>query len=129
MFASTASDNTGNTKFESQKVPLSSLNVQQTGTGKPAMLASTSNSSEWNNDDKWSSQVRKSGEMSKTSTGKLVPNELVIDIDMDSNTATESDLSLKSRSFLNRVNDRLRKMLNRSPEDSMQDIDKRSMTW
>ena len=48
------------------------------------MLASTSNSSEWNNDDKWSSQVRKSGEMSKTSTGKLVSNELVIDIDMDS---------------------------------------------
>ena len=48
---------------------------------------------------------------------------------MDSDTATESDLSLKSRSFLNRVNDRLRKMLNRSPEDSMQDIDKRSMIW
>ena len=47
---------------------------------------------------------------------------------MDSATAAESDLSLKSRSFLNRVNDRLRKMLNRSPEDSMQDIDKRSET-
>ena len=46
---------------------------------------------------------------------------------MDSDTATESNLCLKSRSFLNRVNDRLRKMLNRSPEDSMQDIDKRSM--
>ena len=37
--------------------------------------------------------------------------------------------SPKSSSFLNRVNDRLRKMLNRSPEDPMQDIDKRSMTW
>ena len=48
---------------------------------------------------------------------------------MDSATATESDFSLKSRSFLNRVNDRLRKMLNRSPEDSMQDIDTRSMIW
>ena len=67
--------------------------------------------------------------MSKTSTGRPVSNTLVIDIDMDSDTATESDLSLKSRSFLNRVNDRLRKMLNRSPEDSMQDIDKRSMIW
>ena len=44
---------------------------------------------------------------------------------MDSDTAAESDLSLKSRSFLNRVHDRLRKMLNRSP-DSMQDIDKHS---
>ena len=31
--------------------------------------------------------------------------------DMDSDTATESNLSLKSRSFLNRVNDRLRKIL------------------
>ena len=48
---------------------------------------------------------------------------------MDSDTAAESDLSLKTRSFLKRVNDRLRKMLNRSPEDSMQDIDKRSMIW
>ena len=48
---------------------------------------------------------------------------------MDSDTAAESNLSLKSRSFLNRVNDRLRKMLDRSPEDSMQDIDKRSVIW
>ena len=47
----------------------------------------------------------------------------------DSDTATESNLSLRSRSFLNRVNDRLRKMLDRSPEDAMQDIDKRSMIW
>ena len=90
------------------------------------MLASSSNSSEWNTDDKWSSQVRKSGEMSRTSTGRPVSNKLVIDIDMDSDTATKSDLSLKSSSFLNRVNDRLRKMLDRSPEDAMQDIDKRS---
>ena len=93
------------------------------------MLASSSNSSEWNNDEKWSSQVRKSGEMSKTSTERPVSNKLVIDIDMDSDTATESNLSLRSRSFLNRVNNRLRKMLNRSPEDSMQYIDKRSMIW
>ena len=129
VLASTASENPENTKSESQKVPLSSLNVQQTSTGKHIMLASSSNSSEWNNDDEWSSQVRKSGEMSKTITVKPASNELVIDIDMGSDTATESDLSLKSRSFLNRVNDRLRKMLNRSPEDSMQDIDKRSMIW
>ena len=33
----------------------------------------------------------------------------------------------RSRSFLNRVNDRLRKMLDHLPEDAMQDIDKRSM--
>ena len=82
-----------------------------------------------NIDDKWSSQVRKLGEMSKTSMGRPVDDKLVIDDDMDSDTAAESDLSLKSLSFLNRVNDRLRKMLNHSPEDSMQDIDKRSMIW
>ena len=35
---------------------------------------------------------------------------MIIDDDMDSDTATESNLSLKSRSFLNRVNDRLRKI-------------------
>ena len=103
--------------------------MQQTGTGTPVMLASSSNSQEWNNDDKWSSQVRKSGEMSKTSTERPVDDKLVIDIDMGSDTAAESDFSLKSRSFLNRVNNRLRKMLNRSPEYSMHNIDKRSMSW
>ena len=56
-----------------------------------------------------------------------VYDKFVIDDDMDSDTAAESNLSLKSRSFLNTANDRLRKMLNRSPEDPMQDIDTRSM--
>ena len=130
VLASTASDSPGKTKSESQKVPLSSLNVQKTSTGRPVILSSSPNSSEWNNDDKWSSQVGKSGEMSGTSAGRPVSNKLVIDIDMDSDTTTESDLSLKSRSFLNRVKDRLQKMLNRSPEKiQCRDIDKRSMIW
>ena len=101
------------------------------------MGASSSDYSEWNIDDKWSSREWKYGEMLGARTVRLVggqestqkTDKLVIDIDMDSDTATESDLSLKSRSFLNRVNDRWRKMLNCSPEDSMQDIDKRSMIW
>ena len=125
VLASTASEN----KSESLNVPLSSLNVLQTSAGRPVLLASSSDYSEWNNDDKWSSQVKKYGEMSRTSTGRPVSNKLVIDIDMDSDTAAESDLSPKSSSFLNRVNHRLRKMLDRSPEDSMQDIDKRFMIW
>ena len=116
VLASTASENPGDTKSENPNVPLSSLNVQQTGTGGPVTLASSSNSSEWNNDDKWSSQVWKYSEMSGTNTGRPASNKFVIDIDMDSDTTAESDLSLKSHSFLNRVNDRLRKMLNRSPE-------------
>ena len=91
------------------------------------MLASSSNSSEWNNDDKWSSQVRKSGEMLGTSTERPVSNKLVVDTDMDSDTVTESNLALKSRAFLNRVNDRLLKKLDHASKDAMQDIDKRSV--
>ena len=52
VLASIASESPGDNKSESQNVPLSSLNVQQTGTGRPVLLASSSNSSEWNNDDK-----------------------------------------------------------------------------
>ena len=74
------------------------------------MGAGSSNYSECNNDDKWSSREWKSGEMSNTSTVRPVSIKLVVDVDMDSDTATESDLSLKSRSFLKRVDDRLRKM-------------------
>ena len=129
VLASTASESPGKTKSESQNVLLSSTNVQQTSTGRPVLGASSSNYSEWNIDDKWSSQVWKSGEMSNTSTERPVYDKFVIDEDMDSDTAAESNFSLKSRSFFNRVNDRLRKMLDRSPQDSMQAIDKRSMIW
>ena len=122
VLVSTASESPVKTKSESQNVPLRSLNVQQTITG-----ASSSNYSEWNIDDKWSSQVWKSGEMSNTSTERPLYEKFVIDDDMDSDTATESNLSPRSRSFLNRVNVRLRKMLDRSPEDALQDIDKRFM--
>ena len=65
--ASIASENPVNTKSESQKVSLSSFNAANKY-GRPVVLASSSNSSEWNIDDKWFSQVRKSGEMSKTIT-------------------------------------------------------------
>ena len=107
VLASTASESPRKTKSESQNVPLSSLNVQQTSTGRPVLGASSSNYSEWNIEDKWSSQVWTSGEMSNTSTGRPVYDKFVTDVDMDSDTAAESNLSLKSRSFLNRVNDRL----------------------
>ena len=81
------------------------------------MDASSSNYSEWNIDDKWSSTVRP------------VDDKFVIDDDMDSDAVTELNLSLKSRSFLNRVNDRLRKMLDQSSKDAMQDSNKHSLTW
>ena len=70
VLASTASDWLGKTKPESQNVPLSSLNVQQTSTRRPVLGARSSNYSEWNIDDKWSSQVWKSGEVSGTGYGE-----------------------------------------------------------
>ena len=60
----------------------------------------------------WSSQEWKSGELFGTSTVRPVDGKFVIDDDMDSDTVTESN---RSRSFLNRVNNRLRKMLDCSP--------------
>ena len=39
---------------------------------------------------------------------------MVDDDDVDSDTIAESDMSVKSRSFLHRVNDRVRKMLDQS---------------
>ena len=48
---------------------------------------------------------------------------------MDSNTVLESDLSLKSRSFLHRVNDRVRKMLDQSSKDATQDRNKHCLKW
>ena len=48
---------------------------------------------------------------------------------MDSNTVAESDLSLKSRSFLDSVNDRVRKMLDQSSKDATQDSNKHFLIW
>ena len=92
VLASTASESLVKTKSQSQNVPLSSLNVQQTSTG--VLGVSSSNYSEWNIDDKWSPQVWKSVEMSGTSTGRPVDDKFVIIDDMNSDTATESNLSL-----------------------------------
>ena len=94
------------------------------------MGASSSDYSKWNIDEKWSSPEWKSGEMSNTSTGRPVHDKCDIDDDdMDSNTATESDFSLKSRSFLHRVNDRMRKILDQSSKYAMKDSNTHSLIW
>ena len=54
---------------------------------------------------------------------------IVDDDDMDSNTVAESDMSLKSRSFLHRVIDRVLKMLDQSSKDATQDSNKHSLRW
>ena len=83
------------------------------------MGASSSNYSEWNIDNKWSSQEWKSGEMLGARTGRPVNEQppglftqhterfIVDDDNVDSDTVAESDMSLKSSSFLHRVNDRV----------------------
>ena len=141
VLSSTASESPGETKSESQNVPLSSLNVQQTGTGRLAMGARSSNYSEWNIDERWSSQEWKSDEMMEVRTGRLVSEQppgsftqhtdrfIVDDDDMDSNTVTESDMSLKSRSILHRVNDRVRKMLDQSSKYATQDSNTHALIW
>ena len=101
------------------------------------ICASSSDYSEWNIDDKWSSQEWKSGEMLGARTERPVGGQqftqktdkfVIDDDDMDPDTVAESDLSLQTLSFLHRVNDRLRKMLDHS-KDAMQDIHKRSLIW
>ena len=70
VLASTASESPGKTRYESQ-IPLSSWNEQQPRTGRPVMGARSSNYSEWNIDEKWSSQEWKSDEMLEARTGDL----------------------------------------------------------
>ena len=85
-------------------------------------------------DDKWSSQEWNSGATLAARTGRPVGGQqftqdadkfVINDDDMDSDTATESNFSLEFRSFLQRENDRLRKILDHYPKDAMQDIEKR----
>ena len=139
VLASTAAESPGKTRSESQ-VSLSSWNEQQTRTGRPLMGACSSNYSEWNIDEKWSSQEWKYDETLEARTGRPVSEQpagsftqqtdrfVIDDDDIDSDTVAELEMSLFSRSFLHRVDDGLRKMLDQS-KDAMQDIDKRSFIW
>ena len=102
------------------------------------MGAGSSDYSEWNIDEKWSSQEWKSGDMLDARTVRPMGGQpftqdtdkfVIDDDDMDSDTATELNLSLKSRSFVHRVNDRVRKLPDHFSKDAMQDIDKLSSIW
>ena len=48
---------------------------------------------------------------------------------MDSYTEAESDMSFKSRSFLHRVYDQVRKRQYQSSKDATKDFDKHSVIW
>ena len=57
-------------------------------------------------------------------------DRFIVDNDnMDSYTEAESEMSLKSRSFLHRVNDQVRKRQYQSLEDATKDSDKHSVIW
>ena len=107
-------------RYESQ-FPLSSRTEQHHRTGRLVKDAYSSSYSEWNVDKTWSSHEWKSGEMLGARTPRPVDDKFVIDDDMGSDTATESNFSLRSRSFLHRVNDRLRKRQNQSSKDATKD--------
>ena len=131
VLASTASESPVKTRYESQ-LPLRSWNEQHLITGRPVKDAYSSSYSEWNADKK-SSQEWKSDEVMEVRTGRPVNEQppslftqhtdrfIVDDDDMDSDTVAESDMSLKSRPFLHRVNDRGRKMQDQSSKDATQD--------
>ena len=68
VLAFTASESPAKTRSGSQNVPLSSSNVQQPRTVRPVMGAGSSGYSEWNIDEKWSSQEWKSDEMLEAGT-------------------------------------------------------------
>ena len=148
--SSSASEGPGKKSFESQSL-LSAQAEKYDRTVKPVVCPDTcherhrpvekahsSSYSEWNVDQTLSCQEWKSDELMEDRKGRPVGGQqftqdtdkfVIDDDDMDSDTATESNFSLRSRSFLNRVNDRLRKILDQSSKYAMQDIAKRSLIW
>ena len=86
------------------------------------MDAHSSRYSEWNVDERWSSQEWKFDELKEVRTGRPVyeqpPGLFIEHDDMDSDTVADSDMSLLSRSFLHRVNDRVRKIQDQSSKDA-----------
>ena len=111
VLTSTASESLGKTRCESQ-LPLNSWNEQHQRTGRPVLDAYSSSYSEWNADEKWSSQEWKSDDVMEVRTGRLVDEQppglftehtdrfIVDDDDMDFNTVAESDMSLKIQIIL-----------------------------
>ena len=72
------------------------------------MLTKNGSSQEWKSDELM--EVRTERSVNEQPPGLFTQHTdrfIVDDDDMDSNTVSESEMSLKSRSFLHRVNDRV----------------------
>ena len=88
--------------------------------------------SKWDDNKAWSSQEWKADPPMGDITGQPVvypqretrPQQFII-----GNDETESELSVDSRSFLNRVNDQVRKRQKRSSMNVTENEDKHSMIW
>ena len=134
VLASTALESPVKTRHESQ-FPLSSRTEQHHRTARPVEDAYSSSYSEWNVDKTWSSQEWKSDELMQVRTGRRVvfaqhTDRFIVENDnMDSYTEAEAEMSLKSRSFLHRVNDQVRKRQYHSSKDATKDSDKHSVIW
>ena len=102
---------------------------------RPVVHAQSSSYSEWNDDKTWISQEWKSDELMDARTERTVvcsqqADQFVIENDeTNSYTEAESEMSLKSRSFLHRVNDQVRKRQKQSSKDATKDSDKHSVIW
>ena len=143
--SSSASESPVKRSYESQS-PLSAQAKMYDRTEKPIVCCDTSHEhrhhhrfvesthsasySEWDADKVWYSQEWKSDELmdDRTVTPVVCPQrgaqQFVIGDD-----ETESELSLGSRSFLNRVNDQVRKRQKRSSMNETEDSEKHSVTW
>ena len=135
VLACTASESPVKTRHESQ-IPLSSWNEQQPRTGRPVMLAhqTPQNGILTKNGLLNSGTLMKCWKQERDEqpyglftqhTNKLIDD----DDDVDSDTVAQSYLSLKTRSFLLRVTERVRKMLDQSSKDATQDCNKHSLIW
>ena len=104
-------------------------------TRRPVVCAHSSSYPEWYVDKTWSSQEWKSDELMDDRTERPVvcsqqADQFVIENDeTNSYTEAESEMSLKSRSFLHRVNDQVRKRQKQSSKDATKDSDKHSVIW
>ena len=114
VLASIASESPGETRHENQFL-LSSRTEQHHRTRRLVEDAYSSSFSEWNADETWSSQEWKSDELMEDGTGRPVvfaqhTDRFIVENDnVDSYTAAESEMSLESRLFFDRVNDQVAK--------------------
>ena len=131
MLGSIVSESPVKIRHESQLL-LSSWTEQHQRTGRLVLNAYSSSYSERNIDEKWSSQEWKSDDMMEARTGRLVNEQPPV-----GSQSTRTELLyrrrirhvVKSRSFLHRVNDRVRKIQDQSSKYATQDSNKHSVIW